>query len=208
MARRVPVHVRATDPISTAGLAAALRGHPEVELVDEPDVGPGTVGLVAADSFCDQVGALIRSMRRMGCQRFVFVTTAPQDIDLMAAIELGVYGMAARHEATTTRLGQLVVAAACGEAALPAHVLGRLLRQVSRLQHQVLAPRGLSVSGLTHREVDILRLVADGFDTREIAMKLSYSERTVKNALHDITTRFQLKNRSHAVAYAVREGLI
>ena len=42
----------------------------------------------------------------------------------------------------------------------------------------------------------------------EIARELCYSQRTVKNILHDVTTRLQLRNRSHAVAYAVREGLI
>jgi DNA-binding NarL/FixJ family response regulator len=45
-------------------------------------------------------------------------------------------------------------------------------------------------------------------DTCQVATELSYSERTVKNILHDVTTRLQLRNRSHAVAYAVREGLI
>jgi DNA-binding CsgD family transcriptional regulator len=50
--------------------------------------------------------------------------------------------------------------------------------------------------------------VADGLDTDEIAASLSYSSRTVKNILHSVTTRFCLKNRSHAVAYALREGLI
>ena len=55
---------------------------------------------------------------------------------------------------------------------------------------------------------DPLRLVADGKDTQEIARELSYSERTVKNVLHDVTSRLQLKNRTHAVAYALRQGLI
>ena len=87
-------------------------------------------------------------------------------------------------------------------------MLGRLLKQVSRLQRQVLSPRGLSFTGLSAREVEVLRLVARGCDTREIAAQLCYSERTVKNVLHDITSRYQLKNRSHAVAYALREGLI
>jgi DNA-binding CsgD family transcriptional regulator len=53
-----------------------------------------------------------------------------------------------------------------------------------------------------------LKLVASGHDTAEIAGRLCYSQRTVKNILHDVTTRLQLRNRSHAVAYAVREGLI
>jgi DNA-binding CsgD family transcriptional regulator len=79
---------------------------------------------------------------------------------------------------------------------------------VGRLQRQLLSPRGLSLTGMSAREVEILRLVAEGLDTGEIAVKLSYSERTVKNALHDVTTRLQLRNRSHAVAYALKQGLI
>jgi DNA-binding CsgD family transcriptional regulator len=54
----------------------------------------------------------------------------------------------------------------------------------------------------------VLRLVASGFSTQEIADELCYSQRTVKSILHDVTNRFQLRNRSHAVAYALREGLI
>ena len=53
-----------------------------------------------------------------------------------------------------------------------------------------------------------MRLLADGFDTAEIAGRLFYSERTVKNIIHDITSRLELRNRTHAVAYAIREGLI
>jgi DNA-binding NarL/FixJ family response regulator len=87
-------------------------------------------------------------------------------------------------------------------------MLGKLLDQVARLQRHVLAPRGISITGLSAREATVLGLVADGLDTREIATKLSYSERTVKNVLHDVTNRFQLRNRVHAVAYALREGLL
>ena len=97
-----------------------------------------------------------------------------------------------------------IVATHDGE--VPADLLGRLLEQVGRLQRQVLAPRGLTFTGLTPRETDVLRLVADGLDTSEIASRMCYSERTVKNVLHDLTTRLQLKNRTHAVAYAVRRA--
>jgi DNA-binding NarL/FixJ family response regulator len=72
----------------------------------------------------------------------------------------------------------------------------------------VLGPRGIVFTGLAPREVEVLRLLADGLDTAEIARRLCYSERTVKNVVHDVTTRLQLRNRSHAVAYALREGLI
>ncbi len=61
---------------------------------------------------------------------------------------------------------------------------------------------------MSEREVAVLLLVAEGFDTREIAERLRYSERTVKTILNDVTNRFNLRNRSHAVAYALREGLI
>jgi DNA-binding NarL/FixJ family response regulator len=86
--------------------------------------------------------------------------------------------------------------------------LGQLLGQVGRLQRQILSPRGLTFTGLTDREIKVLRLIADGHDTNEIAQELCYSQRTVKNVVHGVTTRLQLRNRTHAVAYAVREGLI
>ena len=50
--------------------------------------------------------------------------------------------------------------------------------------------------------------LADGLDTQQIAGKLSYSERTVKNVLHGLMHRLQLRNRAHAVAFALREGYI
>ncbi|MEV4197476.1 MULTISPECIES: LuxR C-terminal-related transcriptional regulator [Micromonospora] len=54
----------------------------------------------------------------------------------------------------------------------------------------------------------MLWLLADGFDTAEIAVKLSYSQRTIKNILYDVTNRFHLRNYCHSVAYALRNGLI
>ena len=63
-------------------------------------------------------------------------------------------------------------------------------------------------TGLSHRELRILRLLADGLSTIEIAREMAYSERTIKQAVHAMTTRLKLRNRSHAVAFAVRKGLI
>lgn len=61
---------------------------------------------------------------------------------------------------------------------------------------------------LSDRERAVLQLLGDGADTREIARRLSYSERTVKVVVQDLTRRFGVRNRTHAVAYAVRQGLI
>src|SRR5262249_2072649 len=68
--------------------------------------------------------------------------------------------------------------------------LGGPPRPVPRAQHELLEPRGLSLSPLTVREQEVLRLVADGHPTREVAKRLSYSERTVKNVIHDVVTKF------------------
>lgn len=61
---------------------------------------------------------------------------------------------------------------------------------------------------LTHREFDVLRLLADGDSTRDIAEQLSYSERTVKNIVHDLLVKLNCRTRAHAVALAARRGVI
>jgi DNA-binding NarL/FixJ family response regulator len=103
---------------------------------------------------------------------------------------------------------QAVLAASRGEGDLPADLLGRLISQVGTLQRGAAGRSGPPSLGLATREVDVLRLVSEGLDTGEIAAKLSYSERTVKNVIHGLTTRLHLRNRAHAVAYALREGYI
>jgi DNA-binding NarL/FixJ family response regulator len=66
----------------------------------------------------------------------------------------------------------------------------------------------LSFAVLTDREIKVLKLLADGQDTAEVGRRLFYSERTVKNIVHDVTSRLNLRNRTQAVAYALRQGLI
>jgi DNA-binding NarL/FixJ family response regulator len=61
---------------------------------------------------------------------------------------------------------------------------------------------------LNERELPVLSLIAAGHPTREVAKQLCYSERTVKNVLHDVVTKLNARSRSQAVASAVREGLI
>ncbi len=58
------------------------------------------------------------------------------------------------------------------------------------------------------REIAVLRLLAQGMSTREVAGALCWSERTIKNVVYDLTTRHGLRNRTHAVAVAVRAGLV
>jgi DNA-binding NarL/FixJ family response regulator len=208
MAERVPVFVYARDPISQAGVAAELRGRPELEVLSETEVDNAAVAVVAADEVDDETIRVIKAIQRSGGPRVVLVVARPDDGGLVTAVEAGACGLLRRSEATPEILTRAVVAAAQGDGTVPPDLLGRLLSQVGRLQRHVLAPRGLTFSGLTERELGVLKLVAEGMDTTEIAQQLAYSERTIKNIIHDITTRFHLRNRSHAVAFALRQGLI
>nr|BFE71212.1 hypothetical protein GCM10020092_045130 [Actinoplanes digitatis] len=66
----------------------------------------------------------------------------------------------------------------------------------------------LGPAGLNPRERSVLRLLADGMDTRGIAEDLCFSERTVKNVVHDVLTKLNCRTRAQAVAVATREGVI
>ena len=61
---------------------------------------------------------------------------------------------------------------------------------------------------LTDRELGVLRLLSKGESTRQIAEDLCYSEKTVKNIVHDVLVRMNCRNRAQAVALATRRGLI
>jgi DNA-binding NarL/FixJ family response regulator len=202
----VPTYVHARDPISQAGVVAQLRMRPEIRVVETAP--QSAVALMIADTVDEVTTRELRAMRKDSQPRLMLVATVVDDAALVAAAEAGVAGLLRRCDASADMLVRTILKVASGDGEVPADLLGRLLEQVGRLQRQVLAPRGLTFSGLTPRETEVLRLVADGLDTSEIALQMCYSERTVKNVLHDLTTRLQLRNRTHAVAYAVREGLI
>ena len=204
---RIPIFVSACDPLSRDGVASQLRGH-GVELVDERGLTPDVVAVVVVDEMDDHAVGEIRSLRRRGVDHVVVVAARLDDAGLLAAAEAGASGVLRRAQAGPQSLLACIRSAAAGEGSLPPDLLGRLLGQVGRLQRQVLAPRGLTFSGLTDREVRVLRLLAEGFDTGEVGRQLFLSERTVKNVVHDVTSRLNLRNRTHAVAYALRQGLI
>ncbi|MDT8913140.1 response regulator transcription factor [Amycolatopsis sp. PS_44_ISF1] len=207
MPQRIPVHVRGLDPISETGVITQLRSRPELTVVPAMSDRPEVV-VAVADVIGPPAIELIRGLRGEGAARIITVLSAPDDAALLAAVEAGVCGVVSRAEATPERLTTAITHAAAMEGVLSPKLLGRLLEQVSRLQNQVLAPRGLHLSGISEREATVLRLIAQGNEIKEIAAELCYSERTIKNTLHDVVSRFHLRNRTHAVAFALQEGLI
>ncbi|WP_369233611.1 LuxR C-terminal-related transcriptional regulator [Streptomyces sp. R21] len=205
---RVSVAMYAADPVLRVGVVHQLRQRPEVELLADADAELAQVSLVVVDTVDDDVAALLDRLRLNTATRTGLVVGTLGAGTLQRVIECGVAAVLRRSEADQDQLLHLVRAIADGEGVLPGDLLGKLLTHVSSLQRSALDPRGLSLSTLTTREADMLRLVSEGLDTAEIARKTSYSERTVKNVLHEITTRLQLRNRAHAVGYALRNGLI
>ncbi len=208
MQQRVCTYVYADDPILQAGVVSQLRLRPEIDIVAAAELSRANVAVVVADSLDAQTLRVLQALQRADIEHTVLVTSAVDDTTVVSAAEVGVSGLLRRSDATPDVLVRAIQQVANGDGVLPSDLLGTLLGQVGRLQRQLLSPQGLTFSGLTDRETAVLRLIADGHDTNEIAQELCYSQRTVKNVLHDVTTRLQLRNRSHAVAYAVRAGLI
>ncbi|MEW2624670.1 LuxR C-terminal-related transcriptional regulator [Streptomyces sp. NPDC048106] len=205
---RVTVAVYAQDLVLQIGIVQQLRQRPELELLPDGDTDGAQISLVVVDTVDDEVTALLQRLQRNTATRIGLVVGTFESAALQRVIECGVGAVLRRSEADQDRLLHLVLALAKGEGVLPGDLLGKLLTHVGSLQRSALDPRGLSLSTLTAREADMLRLVSEGLDTAEIAEKTSYSERTVKNVLHEVTTRLQLRNRAHAVGYALRNGLI
>jgi DNA-binding NarL/FixJ family response regulator len=199
------VYVFGADPLSQAGVATFLRGQPGVELVPQTGLDLADVALVVADEVDEATLRVVRAVQRDGCPRVVLLVADIDTAGVGAAVQAGAVGILRRCEATREGLLSAIAAAARGEGVLPPDLLGGLLHQV---RTEALSPRGPVRSGPSDRELRVLRLLSEGCDTREIAHRLCYSERTVKNVIQDVTRRFGLRNRSHAVAFALRQGLI
>jgi DNA-binding NarL/FixJ family response regulator len=199
---RIPVAVEAADPISLAGVTGGLRGRPELVLVGTAEAQVTVVVVAGAHD------TALAMLRRAGRTRRVLIAGRIKEAELLEVVEHGVVAILWRQEATPDGIARAIESAARGNGDLPPDLHGRLLKQVRRLKRGALREQGFTPAGLAEREKEVLRLVADGFDTADIAAKLSYSERTVKNVLHSLMTRYQLKNRPHLVAYAIREGHI
>ena len=198
------------------GLASCLSALAEVDAVGEAsgvreawasrDLPEADVVLVDPD--VTGGGDFIREVREKTGAAVVVCSSRTEEHDVLAAVQAGAVGYLCKDTLTPETLETGVRGASNGAGVMTPEVLGNLLRGISRVSREVLEPRGLSLSSLTAREQEVLRLVAAGHPTREVAQKLCYSERTIKNVIHDVVTKLNARTRSQAVAQAVREGLI
>lgn len=205
---RIPVAIHSDDPIVHAGLSVLLKQHPELQLLDERSQTEAAVLVLCSDGIDEPVLAQMRKWSRGTAAQTVLVVSKMREAELLDAIECGATAVVWRRDATVDRIAHAVRMAERGDGELPPDLLGGLMTQVGRARRAG-GSQGTTISaGLTERETDIVRLIAEGLDTHEIASKLCYSERTVKNVLHGLMVRMQLRNRAHAVAYAAREGYL
>jgi DNA-binding NarL/FixJ family response regulator len=161
-----------------------------------------TSDIVIVDASTPNALAFIRDVRAAGKARLIVSASSWQQKDILATMEAGAVCVLRKDTLTLESLEASVRATLQGAGVLPSDLLSGLLVAVRAGDAQ---PRS---SQLTNREEQVLRLIADGHATREVAEELCYSERTVKNVLHDVVTKLGARTRSHAVAHAVRAGLI
>ncbi|MEU1752697.1 response regulator transcription factor [Micromonospora matsumotoense] len=203
---RVAVH--ADDPITLAGLTTLLSGTPDLETVHADRTLDADV-LVVAPRQVD-VDLLARRQLSAAGDAVPLVLIASEIADAQFVAVARTCRLAAllpRSAVTGEYLVRAITAVADGGGILPSNLSGALLRQFRQLSEEVRRGRS-ETDRLTAREVRVLRLAADGLDTRSIATELAYSERTVKNTVRDVTRRLGLRNRTHAVVFAIRSGLI
>ncbi len=122
---------------------------------------------------------------------------------LREGVQAGLAGFVVRSDLTPRGLAACLVAVAGGHGSLPPDLTARLVETISRGSSPDPSPDSLAA-----RELRVLKLLADGEDTRGIASELSYSERTVKNIVHDVLVKTNCRTRAQAVAVATRRGFI
>lgn len=190
------------NPIFRLGLAACLQ--PPFLLAGESTHFSPQPDLLRTDILVFELDSagLPNALRLAQTPSLLLVTIATDADDelLVEAIEAGVTGALLRSDANPNTFLHTLRSAAAGNGSLPTAVLGKLLSR----------PRvGLRGAGdLTDRELGVLRLLSKGESTRQIAEDLCYSEKTVKNIVHDVLVRMNCRNRAQAVALATRRGLI
>ncbi len=203
------------DPhtIYRRGLAASLEPMPEVATVahagsvrdawEHPALFDAE--LVILDPSASGGDEFIGAVREATGAQVIVCSSDCEGDSVRTAMASGAVGYLRKDTLTTDGLAAAVKAVANGTGVMTPDLLGSLLRGMPADGLDAARP---GTARLTDREQQVLSLIAAGHPTREVAQQLCYSERTVKNVLHDVVTKLNARSRSQAVAFAVREGLI
>jgi DNA-binding NarL/FixJ family response regulator len=211
----VRVFIVFRDTIYANGLQATLLAAPGIESVEHAtsialaweDEALEEADVVLVDSDLGGAAAFVQEVTVGSSTRILICLSDSTPADVLEAIGNGAAGALVRSLLTPDTLVAAVQAVAAGIFALDAGVLRALTASASSGAQP--GGRGVARAGqFTAREQMVLSLVAAGLSNREIAQRLSYSERTIKTVLHDVVTKLGVKSRSQAVAMAVRERMI
>jgi NarL family two-component system response regulator LiaR len=143
-----------------------------------------------------QATAIIR--RELPDTEVIALTSVLEDGSVVGAVRAGAIGYLLK-DAEPNELNRAIRAAGAGQVQLSPKVAERLMREVR-------APD--SPETLTEREIEVLRLLAEGQSNKEIARTLTIGEKTVKTHVSNILAKLGVPSRTHAALYAVRIGLV
>jgi DNA-binding NarL/FixJ family response regulator len=138
--------------------------------------------------------------------RVLVLTISDQDDDVLDAILAGACGYLLK-DASIDDLIRGIVSAAVGESLVSPAIAGKVLQQIRARSVSPETAQSIRAE-LSEREIDVLKLIANGKDNAMIAADLHISPKTVKNHISNILMKLQIENRIQAAVYAVRSGIV
>jgi DNA-binding NarL/FixJ family response regulator len=138
--------------------------------------------------------------------RVLVLTISDQDTDVMDAILAGACGYLLK-DASIQELMRGIQSAALGESLISPHIASKVLQRVRASTTSPSIAETIRAE-LSDREIEVLKLIANGKDNAQIAAELHISPKTVKNHISNILMKLQIDNRIQAAVYAVRSGIV
>jgi DNA-binding NarL/FixJ family response regulator len=213
-----PIRVLVADDqaVVREGLEMLLGLSPGIEVVGSAGDGEEAVRLTLERSpdvvlmdlrmpRCDGVEATRRILEEQPSSRVVVLTTYADDESVFGALEAGAMGYLTK-DSGAQEIQRAIRTVHAGEALLDPSVQLRLIQSL-RGEEQPARSGSSLPDDLTQREAEVLRLIAQGLNNREIAERLFISEATVKTHINNIFSKAELRDRAQAVVYAIRHGL-
>lgn len=199
------------------GLASLIASRDDMDVVGEASDGfealqkarelmPDLILMDLKMPRCDGLQATKLIKEEMPYIKIVVLTVSEEEEDVFEAIKYGAQGYLLKNMSPEI-VFESIREASKGNAPIAPAVAIRILQEFQRHSQekfQIHSP----IASLTEREKEILHLVVEGASNQEIASRLVIAPGTVKNHLHNILAKLQLKNRTQAVAYAMQEGFI